>query len=222
MRKSSVILVLATIISLASAVAEPVKPKNDASATPKYLKESIIANFDSGSITVSPNWWTFDRIKTSFVESKDPKFGNYVLKIGGNAENYYVGGMGTYVGKDASDFDTLVVSVYGSGANSGTLRLQVYDDDNNTYQLEQDSTYKVLNDDYLEYELPVTWEGWRTVEIPLSRFVDMNPGIGDDVINIDQKDGSGGLLHFQFVVLSNTQTGNANLMLDNIKLVKTE
>jgi hypothetical protein len=186
----------------------------------KYEAELLIDNFDDGDIKTDPTWWTFDRIKLTFKEANDNKYGNYFLKINGKAESYYVGGMGTYVGKDAAKFDTFLVSVYGSGPNSGVIRFQVYDDDNNTYQLEQDSTYQPLYDDFLEYELKVDWEGWRTIEIPLARFVDMNQGVGDDVWNPDQKDGSGGLLHVQYVVVASSANGDVNIGIDNIKLVK--
>lgn len=192
--------------------------KDNASAV--YEKELVIDSFDDADIKAAPAWWTFDALEESFPEAKNNDNGYYYFKLTGQANNYYVGGMGTYLGKDLSEYDTLVVSVLGSGPNSGTIRLQLYDDDNNTYQLEQDSTYKPLYDDYLEYELPVTWDGWKIVEIPLNKFVDMNQGVGDDIFNPEQKSGSGGLLHFQLVVLATSEKGKIDLGIDNLKFVK--
>jgi hypothetical protein len=189
-------------------------------ALTSYEKELVIDNFDDADIKAAPAWWTFDALEGSFPEAKNDANGFYYMKLSGQANNYYIGGMGTYVGKDLGDYDTLVISVLGTGPNSGTLRLQLYDDDNSTYQLEQDNTYRPLYDDYLEYELPVTWEGWQTVEIPLNKFVDMNQGVGDDIFNPEQKNGSGGLLHFQFVVLATSEKGKIDLGIDSIKFVK--
>lgn len=212
-----VLIVISLLYSMAPA---PQSSSVQDSSPAVYEKELVIDSFDDADIKAAPAWWTFDNLEETFPESKNELNGYYYLKLAGQANNYYVGGMGTYVGKDLTDYDTLVVSVLGSGPNSGTLRLQLYDDDNNSYQLEQDNTYKPLYDDYLEYELPVTWEGWRTVEIPLNKFVDMNQGVGDDVFNPEQKNGSGGLLHFQLVVIATSEKGSINMGLDNLKFVK--
>ncbi len=200
--------------------ANPQKNPTAKNEAPEYLKVLQIDNFDDAELKAAPAWWVFDKLEYVFTEAERPEQGNYFLKISGKPENYYLGGMGTYLGKDAADYNYLVLSVYGHGAGSGVLKLQIYDDDNNTYQLEQDSAYQVLYDDVLEYEQIIDWEGWRTLEIPLARFVDVNQGIGDDIWNPAQKDGSGGLLHFQMVVLSPTQTGDIKFGIDNIKLVK--
>jgi hypothetical protein len=216
MKKSVLILIMGLALLFASGETKTTTP----AAQPAYSNEILIDNFDDGDITNDPTWWTFDKAQVSFPEAKDGKYGLYSMKVTGKVDNYYLGGMGTYVGKDVYQDDTLVISVYGTGKDSGKIKIQLFDDDNNTYQLEQDSTFKPLADDQFEYELPVTWEGWRTVEIPLSKFVDVNPGIGDDVWNPDTKNGSGGLLHFQMVFLAPTQKGAVNLMVDNIRLVK--
>ncbi len=216
LRKS---LLVVTFITLLFASGEsPKTTKTD--TAPLYDKIILVDNFDDGDYKSAPAWWTFGNLDISLAEAKTEQNGFYYLKLTGKAADYYVGGMGTYLGKDASDDDTLVLSVLGIGPNSGKLKLQIYDDDNNTYQLEQDSNFVVLYDDQLEYELPVTWEGWRTVEIPLNKFVDVNQNIGDDVWNPDQKNGSGGLLHVQFVALAAAADGAVNLGLDNIKIVK--
>lgn len=190
--------------------------------TGSSAQDLLIDNFDDADITNAPNWWTFDRIQTSFPEAAEKRYGLYYLKVTGKAENYYVGGMGTYLGKDASMLDTWSMDVYGNGPASGTIKIQMFDDDNGNYQIEQDSKYEPLYDDRVEYELPVTWTGWQTVEIPFNKFVDTNPGIGDDIFNPDQKNGSGGLLQIQLIFLATSPTGNVNIGIDNIRLIKKQ
>jgi len=219
--KSPVFIIALFALVMAMGPAPELQAANPAApAIGVYEKELIIDRFDDADIKTTPAWWEFDALEKNFPEGKSEDNGYYYMQLTGQANNYYVGGMGTYVGKDLTDFDTLVVSVLGTGPASGTLRLQLYDDDNTSYQLEQDSTYKPLYDDYLEYELPVTWEGWKTVEIPLNKFVDMNPGVGDDIFNPEQKSGSGGMLHFQMVVLAVAEKGKIDLGIDSLKFVK--
>lgn len=215
-----IVLIIISVSFLFAFAANPPQKSSPKKEQAKYLKALKIDDFDDAELKVSPAWWVFDKMDFVFTEAKRTENGNYYLTISGQPDNYYLGGMGTYLGVDASDYNYLVLSIYGNGAESGILKLQLYDDDNNNYQLEQDSTFQVLYDDVLEYEQIIDWEGWQTIEIPLSRFVDVNQGIGDDIWNPNQKDGSGGLLHFQMVVLSPTQTGKVKFGIDNIKLVK--
>ncbi|GBR72431.1 hypothetical protein HP1_113 [Candidatus Termititenax spirochaetophilus] len=77
-----------------------------------------------------------------------------------------------------------------------------------------------MYDDQLEYEIVVDWSGWKTVEIPFSKFVDVNPGIGDDRWNPRAAKGSGGLLHIQIITLSDVPEGKLNIGIDNLSLVK--
>ena len=183
----------------------------------KYDDVLTIETFNSAS-TVG-KWWTFDNLKTNLVTPKDPKSRTY-LRLSGTASDYYVGGMGLYLGKDAMAYNALVVDVLGAGTDSGTLRIQLYDDDNNTYQVEMDENYIPLYDDLFEYELTVEWEGWRTVEIPISDFVLANPGRGDSRWNPSTLNGSGGLLQIQFIAIAASQQGSLNIGVDNLLLAK--
>jgi hypothetical protein len=187
----------------------------------EYEKTLLIENFDDGNISAAPEWWKFDRLETTIAAAKDRRRGQAYLQLTGQAGNYYVGGLGAYVGKSAAEYNALALDIYGAGSNSGTLRVQLFDDDNSTYQVEQDKNFKPTHDDQLEYEIVVDWEGWRTVEIPFSRFVDVNPGIGNDRWDAGATGGSGGLLHIQIIALSNAPTGKLNIGLDNLQLVKT-
>ncbi|MDD5456164.1 MAG: hypothetical protein PHV30_03935 [Candidatus Margulisbacteria bacterium] len=187
-----------------------------------------IDDFENGNITEKPAWWTFGNSEQKVVESdvfsKDPLFkylGRYVLEVKGNAKDWYVGGMGCYLGVDATPFTHVKLYVYGTGPDSGKLTLQLYDDDNGNYQLEQDvnKNYEPINDDRFEYSANINWKGWKVLLIPISSFKDTNKTVGDNTWNPDHKNGSGGLLHFQFIFLANTKTGSVNFSIDNIKLI---
>ncbi len=184
--------------------------------------------FDDGTITEEPAWWTFGDINAVPVSSQiykgDPVqsfLGKYSLALKGSTKGWYVGGIGTYVGKDASRYTHLKLMVYGNGPKSGKLSLQLYDDDNKNYVLEQDveKNYEPIFDDKFEYTQTVTWKGWKVLLIPLKNFKDVNPTVGDNKMNFDTKDGSGGVLHFQVIVLADEKEGNVDMAIDDVKLI---
>ncbi|MDR2431629.1 MAG: CIA30 family protein [Candidatus Margulisbacteria bacterium] len=180
----------------------------------------ILDNFDDANLTAAPEWWVFDGLKTAFNPAEKPEQGKYYLQLSGETDNYYIGGLGFYFGRAAVRYDALVLDVKGSGA--GLLKIQLFDDDNNTYQLEQDQEFQPLYDDQYEYELAIDWTGWRTIEIPLSRFVDVNPGTGDDIWNPAASGGSGGLLHAQLIIMLEEAAGSVNIGLDNLSLARNK
>ncbi len=194
----------------------------------------LIDNFEDSNITEAPNWWTFGNSEQEVVETgkfnKDPLYkylGKYYMQITGKTKEYYIGGMGAYLAGDASNDTHLKLYVLGNGPDSGKLTIQLYDDDNGTTELEQDkaNNYEPINDDRIEYSMNVTWKGWKVVLLPLplngqkSPFKDTNPKVGDNIWNPDHKAGSGGFLHFQFIFLATTKTGDINIGVDNIKLL---
>ena len=194
----------------------------------KMPKVYTIDDFERGNITEAPAWWTFGDINAVPVSTQmykgDPLMnylGKYALSIKGSTKNWYVGGLGKYLGIDASRYTHLKIMIYGNGPKSGKLLIQVYDDDNKNYVLEQDveNNYEPLFDDKFEYSQSVSWKGWKALLIPLKNFKDVNPTVGDNKMNMDQKDGSGGLLHFQIVVLAEEKEGNVDLAIDEIKLI---
>ena len=212
----------------------------DAMGGPAPQKEGAVAlgdsflidNFESGSLRSPREWWTFD-IRTAEIASNQmfkggdievaAEVGNYSLFFNGEAGNWYAGGAGTYIAKenqDLSKFDSFQIDVFGNGPGSGTLKVELVDDDNRNWQAEQDParSYSPVYDDKYTYDINVDWMGWKQVEILLDDFVDDNPGIGDDVWNPQQDGESGGLLQLQFVCLGATDKGEINLNLDNISL----
>ena len=145
-----------------------------------------------------------------------------MLSISGQTKKWYVGGMGSYIGKNAADFTHIKMFIYGNGKRSGKIEIQLYDDDNNNYKLEQDenNNFEPIFDDKFQYTVNVTWKGWQVKVIPLSKFKDVNKTVGDNIWNPKDKDGSGGLLHYQMIFLANNKIGPVNLYMDNIKLIK--
>lgn len=189
------------------------------------LKDMLIDNFEKGTITDNPAWWTFDNVKLKVVEilsENISSLGKYSLQIEGKTKAWYVGGLGMYLAKPVDSYTDITLDVYGNGEKSGMIKLELYDDDNYTKVLEQDKTYKPTKDDRFMYELKVTWNGWRKVVIPFEEFVDDNEGIGNDVFDPNGGKGSAGLLHIQLIIVASSETGMVNMKIDNIKIIKTE
>lgn len=197
----------------------------DDSIMPKVF---VIDDFEDGTIVEEPAWWTFGNINAFASNAQSYKgdplqqyLGKYALALKGNTKDWYVGGLGTYAGKDASRYTHLKIMIYGNGPKSGRLTFQLYDDDNKNYILEQDveNNYEPIFDDKFEFTQNVSWKGWKVMLIPLANFKDVNPTVGDNKWNPDTKDGSGGLLHFQIVVLSDDKEGTIDMAIDDIKFV---
>jgi len=199
--------------------------KNSETSVLTSLSPILIDNFEDGNITDKPSWWKFDGIDLGIkraVSFKIKELGKYYLDVKGIAKEWYVGGIGMYLAKPVSDFTHLQMDVYGTGANSGKVKIELFDDDNENKTLEQNvsNNYAPINDDRFANEVVIDWEGWRQILVPFNEFSDINPGVGNDTWDPDGIGGSGGLLHVQFIVLANSATGNVGFKLDNIKVVK--
>jgi len=195
-------------------------------------KVFLIDNFESGSIKSPREWWTFDLPQVEAVANRDLKggneqvaseVGNFSMLLNGVAKNWYAGGCGTYIakeGQDLSRYSTFTLDIFGNGPGSGTLKIELADDDNNNWQVEQDSAknYALTRDDKFAYEVKIDWNGWKRVAMPLADFTDENPMVGDDVWNPAQTTGSGGLLQVQFVALAGSEKGKINYNVDNVSL----
>lgn len=190
----------------------------------------LVDNFESGSLRSPREWWTFDLQRAAIAANAEltagdaeiaAGVGNYSLLLAGPAKNWYAGGVGTYLAKpnqDLSKYKTFVLDIYGTGPESGTLKIELVDDDNNNWQVEQNpaKNYALLYDDKFAHEVRIDWQGWKRVSIPLEDFSDDNPLVGDDVWNPQQNNGSGGLLQVQFICLATSDRGKANFNVDNI------
>lgn len=201
-----------------------------ASACSAQIGAKMIDNFEKNQSLKSPEWWKFDNITASVVKNPVSRpgdrtagmAGKYSLNIKGSAKNWYCGGVGTYLGADASGYNGLEMFVYGYGPDSGTIKLELYDDDKGAWNTVYDKNWVPVKDDLWAYELKVDWRGWKRVYIPFTNFALTNPKRGDGVMNFDQNKGSGGLLQLQMIFLATSADGETNVNLDNIKLVTRE
>ncbi|MFA4905827.1 MAG: carbohydrate binding domain-containing protein [Candidatus Margulisiibacteriota bacterium] len=179
----------------------------------------MVDDFNDGEFKKIPEWWTFDKVTATVT--KNPAKSGYALMIKGAARDWYVGGLGTYIAKDKQDLSkasTLDLDIYGFGPDSGTLKIELYDDDNGNWQIEQDNkTFNPIYDDRFAYELKIDWKGWKHISLPLAEFVDTNNGAGDNVWNPQQTGSSGGLLQMQIISIAASKTGKVNYVLDNVE-----
>lgn len=180
----------------------------------------IIDDFEDNNLTVDPEWWVFDQVK--FGTSRNPAKGSFSLSVKGKTNDWYVGGMGTYIAKqeqDLSQYSSLGMDVFGYGPGSGKLKIEIYDDDNGNWQIEQNPKkgYAPVSDDRYSYELIINWKGWKKVQIPFSDFVDTNPNVGDNIWNPQKIGKSGGLIQMQLIAMASSKAGTVNYIIDNIR-----
>jgi len=236
MKKFVCFAVLILTASTVFAMGGPAPSKPEAKPVALAEKVFLIDDFESGSLKSPREWWTFELEKAEAASNRDLKdgdegvaseVGNYSLHLSGPAKNWYAGGCGTYLAKenqDLSKYDHFQMDVYGSGPGSGTIKIELADDDNKNWQVEQDSAknFALIYDDKFVYEVRVDWNGWKRVSLPFADFVDDNPKVGDDIWNPQQVDGSGGLLQVQFICIASTDKGRVNYNLDNVSLTVGE
>ena len=193
----------------------------------------MIDDFEDGDYTSNPEWWKFDSISPKVVNNADYQDGDPVslaeikkfsLNISGSCSDWYCGGIGTYTarkGVDFSRYNTFQMDIYGNGPGSGTIKIELNDDDNGNWQIEQDPKKGFANiyDDKFSYNQTVDWRGWKRGSIPGADFIDENSGIGGDVWTPDQNGGSGGLIQMQMIFIGPKKAGNIRMNIDNVSLV---
>lgn len=188
----------------------------------------LIDNFESGKFNEGPKWWRFGDLKVEVVtnpsqEARDlitSSCGEYALNISGDTDDYYIGGIGTDLNVDAADFTRFQIDISGQNDLSGKLKVEFFDDDNQNYTVEQDpkNNYMPVHDDKWVAEIKIQGKGFTRVSIPFSAFRDVNPGVGDDIWNPDQVNGSGGLAKMQVVAISEAKAGELDFEIDNLLL----
>jgi hypothetical protein len=187
----------------------------------------LIDNFEDGNYNEGTKWWHFGDLKMEVVknpslEARDliaESCGVYALNLKGETRDWYIGGIGTYLGIDASPYSRLQIDVSGDGLNSGRLVIELYDDDNGNYAIEKDAkTHLPLCDDKWVAEINILGKGFTRYSIPFTAFHCVNPGIGDGLWNPDQLRGSGGLVEMQLIAIADRQAGKVDLKIDNLIL----
>ncbi len=208
----------------------PQQPKIQSESSMLAGRIFLVDDFESGSLKSPREWWVFDVQKAEVVLNKDltqgdqtvaTAVGNYSLQLAGPAKNWYAGGCGTYLAKpnqDLSSYNYFQADIYGNGPGSGTLKVELYDDDNGNWVTEQDpkNNYLPVYDDKWVYDIKVDWSGWKRLSLAISDFVDDNPGVGDDIWNPQQTSGSGGFNQVQFICLGSADKGKVDYYADNI------
>jgi len=192
----------------------------------------MIDDFEDGNFNSNPEWWRFDNVTVNVVSNAemrngDPSVaagvGKLSLSVTGNASDWYAGGIGTYIarkGVDLGKYNAISIDIYGYGPGSGSIKIELVDDDKGNWQVEQDSRGVPLYDDKFAYTQLVDWSGWKRVVIPFSDFSLDNPGRGDGVLDISQRNGGGGLLQMQMIFIASKKIGSLRYAIDNISLVK--
>lgn len=189
-------------------------------------KVFIVDDFEDENMNSHPEWWGFGDLKFTVndIDEKErvgkPWLENKVVHFTGKTKKWYIGGCGVYLGIDGNNYDTIKMIVKGSGEESGTLILELYDDDNNNLQIEPNPRIpsRLLADDKFIYSLRVTWEGWKVILVPFENFIDDNPGIGDDIWNPSTLNGSAGLTQLQLIGITSQERGKLDIKVDSIKL----
>ena len=204
---------LAGSVLAAAPVAETVKTPN---LNPPVL---VIDQFSSGGISKSDTWWKFDRLAITDVTDKETK-DKYIM-IGGKAQNWYVGGMGTYIAKDAAGAKALSIKVLGTGKNSGKIKMELVDDDAGSPDVEQDDKFIPIKDDkFTTKEININWTGWKTITIPVSDLILTNAGAGDGEWNPDTLNDRYGLMTVQIIVVASSASGEVNFGMKDLELIK--
>ncbi|HZA51917.1 MAG TPA: acyltransferase [Myxococcaceae bacterium] len=162
-----------------------------------------------------PAWWTFGETQVRRSAADDPeRHGARVLEVRGRAPGAFAHGMGLYLEHDAAGYRALEMDVRGYGPASGRIKIELGEDDDGNWEIQKDRrTFRLLHDDLYVFELIVDWEGWRRVTIPLRRFVDANPGVGNDLFDPARDLTSGGLLELQ-LLFAPTSAGEDAIRID--------
>jgi hypothetical protein len=181
----------------------------------------MVDDFEDGEFKQFREWWAFGKVifESSPVQSTDSFLGKKTMKVNASSNNWYAGGFGVYIGADAEPFSVLKLVLYSPKINSGSLRVELYDDDNNNAVVDiNEESGLPSKDDVFIYDVNLVWEGWKVVKIQLKDFVDYNPNVGDNVWNPNQVYGSSGLIQMQVIVLSSkNKSETIEFEIDTIK-----
>jgi hypothetical protein len=229
MKKSLSILALLVCVPFLFGMAQQPPAENPTQeAAGVFVPDSIVDDFEDGNYNRLPEWWKFDNVNLKIKKNThargesiiEAETENYSLIVTGDAKDWYIGGIGTYLGRDASPYNTFQIDINAEKSKAGTIRFEFYDDDKGSWESAFDEKWVPKKDDLWIYELKVDWSGWKRLVIPFSDLKLSDPGRGNGIWDPDQKNGSGGLLQFQMIFNSDKKDGKINYTIDNIKLIK--
>ena len=176
----------------------------------------LVDNFEDGDYTKAPEWFTFDNLKVAVeknasLKATDLPVGEYSLNLSGTTNSWYVGGMGTMLGVNASNYAAFDIDVYGYGADSGKLKIELYNNDSGKDSIEVDKSYQPMYDDLWAHEINVDWDGWKHLSIPFSEFKLVNPGKGNGIMDNP-------VAKVQLICVANSEQGTIKYNIDNLEL----
>ena len=213
------LLIAVALTSLSFAATPNATPTGTATIVNINPPVLVIDKLSSGDISRSDKWWKFDRLTITDITNKETKE-KYIL-LGGKAQNWYVGGMGTYIGKDAAEAKAISVKILGTGKNSGKIKLELVEDDAGSPDVEQDDKFIPIKDDkFTTREININWTGWKTVTIPVSDLILANQGNGDGEWNPSTEKDHYGLLSVQVIVVASSANGDINFGMKDLELIK--
>jgi len=185
--------------------------KSNIEKTPsQYLKNKDYYNF-----FITGFFSLFNKPKLTPLEFK--KIGKYSLKMSGAGSDWYLGGIGTYLGIDLRPYNAMQLYIKGTGALSGRLKIELFDDDANRWMIEHEQGY-----DKWAYELNIDWLGWKKVIIPFAYFKVENKGRSNGIWDPYQTGNSGGLIQIQLVALTPRKVKDCKIdfQIDEISFVR--
>ncbi|OGC07320.1 hypothetical protein A2230_08810 [candidate division WOR-1 bacterium RIFOXYA2_FULL_36_21] len=214
------LIILFVLIFVLSAVSYGFGENKSSNSSSKASYPYLIDGFADGNYNEGPEWFVFDNIiptvvSNSMLPQNNIEVGEYSLNIVGTAKNWYVGGMGTVLGIDATKYNSLEMNVYGNGEGSGLLKIELYDDDNGNDEIEVDKAWKPTEDDLWSYELTIDWKGWKHVSMPFTEFA--NTGRGNGIFDPNLTGGSSGLNKMQLIVVANQEDGAVDFNIDSLE-----
>ncbi|OGI07378.1 MAG: hypothetical protein A2Y40_10895, partial [Candidatus Margulisbacteria bacterium GWF2_35_9] len=182
------------------------------------LLSPIIDSFEDGNLSTAESWTAADNINISIVNQSQN--GTYSMRGKGQASNYYVGYASAYLGNtilDWSNFTYLKLIINNKGRVGDKIKIEIIDNDTPTYSVLNGAG--ALGDDKFAIELNMLWtEGWKEIYIPYALFTDVNPGIGNDILDIKPQTIYPGTLLLGFAFNSVAQTGRVTVDIDVIAL----
>ena len=137
--------------------------------------------------------------------------GENALKVQGTAKNWYVGGIGTSINVDPSNYSRIQFDLLGS-AQQGKVKVELYQDSDKSGDIQQDpnNNWKVTKDDIFGVEVPILRDGYTRFSIPFTAFSVSNPGVGT------ARFGDGPILRMQMIFIAASQEGSVDCAVDNI------